>query len=335
MTNDRTRTALSAGEPDALPERLLPLLAEQAARYTMGESSSLPRETAERLLGSLCFCLGVSPCGGTRRQGPEAADDLRAEYRRGLARVRAKTQYAERLWLALCDAPPPVENEYFSDTMGELGRFFRRYDPVFFAREIPCSIDYPPAIPVSETQEGINYVLCYLRRLTAETGFLRLYGADAADRVLRRHCPEYRHLPENLFEPVFSAALGLTLLERPDDSLCLRGEDPDALGLLLEPLRRAEIEALLTRAVGRLLTRHGLSDSRAAAYFRACAGPLAARLFYLRDCGGLGGVFAAEPRGCPSALRPANALSPAAAGAEAAAPQAPHPPFRSAARNPR
>ena len=48
----RTR-GLSGEEISRLQEKLLELLARRTALYTMGESSSIPRETAEELLRSM------------------------------------------------------------------------------------------------------------------------------------------------------------------------------------------------------------------------------------------------------------------------------------------
>lgn len=52
---------LSPEEQLLLQQQLLSLLARQTAHYTAGDSSSVPVETAERLLRSICFTLHIHP----------------------------------------------------------------------------------------------------------------------------------------------------------------------------------------------------------------------------------------------------------------------------------
>ena len=72
MTNGEPKAlrtgGLSGEEISRLQEKLLELLARRTALYTMGESSSIPRETAEELLRSLCYTLRRSE---ERRVGKE------------------------------------------------------------------------------------------------------------------------------------------------------------------------------------------------------------------------------------------------------------------------
>ena len=57
MTEIKTR--LTQAEQQALQAKLFALLARQVRNYTKGESDSVPVETAQALLDSICFTLGL------------------------------------------------------------------------------------------------------------------------------------------------------------------------------------------------------------------------------------------------------------------------------------
>ena len=61
MTDNTLSAPLTAEEQAEFQDALWRLLSAQAARFTMGESTSLPAEKAEALLASVVYTLGVSP----------------------------------------------------------------------------------------------------------------------------------------------------------------------------------------------------------------------------------------------------------------------------------
>ena len=79
---------LTAAEQAEVRVRLYALLTEQARRYTLGESTSVPVELAEELLRSLCFTLGLSPEGGERARALLALD-WEVELERGRTGLRS------------------------------------------------------------------------------------------------------------------------------------------------------------------------------------------------------------------------------------------------------
>ena len=188
--------------------RLYELLAEQAKKYTMGESSSIPVDTARELVNSLRYTLGFADV---------TARDLWAEVEKGRTAIRGKTDSARILWERACLTAPRTENVFYRETLKSIGGFFGRYDVLFFAHMIPCSIDYQLLIPVPESLQGVSYVEEYLRRLLTENHLMRAFDPLP---VLEKRCPLYRELCINLCEPVLAEALGTENVVLAAERLC-------------------------------------------------------------------------------------------------------------------
>ena len=115
-----------------------------------------------------------------------------------------------------------VNNTAYNGTVGELGKFFARYNTYYFAHEIPCMIDYPLALPVDENLLGIEYIQEYLRRFVLETAFCRLFNAGAVRRLVKRVCPDDGLI--SIYESVVIHAVALTLIKGDILSLDMTAE---------------------------------------------------------------------------------------------------------------
>ena len=291
MTKQALTSPLTAQEQAALWERLLPLLAEQTRRYTGGESSSVPAETAQLLLDSLLYCLGLSQPPDPARARAILSGDPWEEFQQGQARIREQMTYGQRLWQTLRDSPRPVSNRALEDTLAGMGAFWKRYDPTLFAKEIPCSIDYPLARSVSEQLGGVDYVNRWLEHLAVELGFLSAFPPEQAISVLERSCPDWKGLLVNLFEPVAANALGKILLGLSAPSLDFTGGERAALSARLEHESPAGLRRLFRAAGEGLAGQLGMSDPFSRAYLADWAEGLAVRAAAVRDLGGLSGIF--------------------------------------------
>ena len=87
----RTR-GLSGEEISRLQEKLLELLARRTALYTMGESSSIPGETAEELLRSLCYTLRIGGDAAPERLRELLDGDLSQAYEKGVRLLEIKRE---------------------------------------------------------------------------------------------------------------------------------------------------------------------------------------------------------------------------------------------------
>lgn len=215
MTNGEPKAlrtgGLSGEEISRLQEKLLELLARRTALYTMGESSSIPRETAEELLRSLCYTLRIGGDAAPERLRELLDGDLSQAYEKGVRLLEIKREVGRRLWQSVCLSASGLKSCSLEDTLVSIGGFWKRYDLRFFPHKIPCDIDYPLCQPVPEALMGVDYVNEYLRRLLLECQFLCRLDAGLCDALLKSICPDYRWLVLNLYEPVAVNAIGLAL----------------------------------------------------------------------------------------------------------------------------
>ncbi len=284
------QNTVSFEEEARLRESLYVFLAEQTEKYTCGESSSLPVETAERLFASLCYCLGLRPEDGAQGLAPLVGRDIHAAFAEGQERLEKECKRGKRLWNILSSRLCTLDSISMQDTFRSIGGFFRAYEPRYFAHEIPCDIDYPLALPVEGAVQGVDYVNVYLESLAAENDFLRHFRLERVQALLASHFPSYKELIMNLYEPVATNALGLTLLgedvsklgigaygcRRLQASLCERGEEGVAAALCGAALT-------LSQAMG--------MRGREAAYLYAYANLLAPRVSVACYGGGMEGIF--------------------------------------------
>lgn len=244
---------------------LYPLLERQVRLYTMGDSSSLPAETARSLLRSIVFTIQA---GGDDDQTPAAL------FAAGQRALWQRCEEGKALLAAARRTDPGFGSIAHRDTLDAIADFFRVYDLRFFAHEIPCMIDYPLCLPAPESLEGIAFIGEYLRRLLLEDRFCGLFPLPAALRVLRRFQQEYRELVLNLFEPVFCCALGLATQSRGAAALTMSVADARALHRRFHPWDGEAARAELRRAVGRLCIELRLWDTAMRAYLFEAAGTL-------------------------------------------------------------
>lgn len=271
-----------------LQKRLLPLLASQTKRYTSGESSSVPIETAQELLASLCFCLGIHPEDPASWRAI-SNQNLESAYQDGLRKIEKKIAYGKSLWQAVCTHLPPVENLSLTDTLQELGRFWRLYDYRFFAHEIPCSIDYQLCSPVPEHLRGIDYVTAYLEQLAAENNFLLCFSREALLPLLNSYCLDYKGLLINLFEPVAINGIGLALLHKNLAALNISSEDCQRLFLLFSSTEN--LKSTLVFGAKALANQLGITHPKAKIQLETCARQLTPRVGAALKNGGMAGIF--------------------------------------------
>jgi hypothetical protein len=205
----------SPDEVAAFQHRFLRLVERRTAIFTMGDSSSVPMETAVELLRSVCFVLGIDQAEPDVPQRLLTVD-LEAEFRYRLAEIGRKVELTGKLWRDACAGMPMIANIALEDTLSSIGDFPGHYDYRSMAHEIPCSIDYPLCHPVPESLTGVDYVNEYLGRLLVEFDLLRRFERGACERVLERSCPDYYGLLINLYEPIATNAIGRAVI----------GEDP-------------------------------------------------------------------------------------------------------------
>lgn len=244
---------LSAEETEQLQGRLWALLTRQAALYTL--DTSLPESIARELLASVRFSLEwyLESTGQSVRT--LLTGNLEDVLRRGETALQRQTALARRRY-DLAKATAPLEaSQAMADTLKEIGTFFHRYDTRYFANQVPCDIDYPLCQPMPEERLGVLYIREYLERLLIENAFLSHFSPETMLRVLKASLPFDRQLSINLYEPVATAALGLTLTDGALASLDITAAGQAWLTAHLAPLSSEQRRKLLHQAAETLARR--------------------------------------------------------------------------------
>jgi len=251
MTNGTTNSALAALAPEARvteadAEAIYLLLEERIRRYTMGDSTSVPLETARRLLESILYCLDMERMSRAGKSGQPAP--LKARWQAGVEIAKRTAKRAKLLLLQAQRTPPPLVNTAYVDTLAALPAFFAGYDADFFAQEIPCSFDYPLCQPVSEEHLGAAYMQDFLRRLLAESTFLRTFSAEALRALYERYYIDYIDLLVNLYLPAAEMATLCALAGAPVRGLSLTPEQLLSLNQRLLNASGAEAQVMMDEA---------------------------------------------------------------------------------------
>ena len=282
--------ALTQEEAAALGDGLHELFCAQARALTMGQSSSLPQETAAELMASILYTLGVQadrPEGYASLLGVSLPEYL-AQGRRALEQ---KTQRAKAMAAQLCLTAPELGCIALHDTLSSILRGLEHYDVRFFAHRVPGDIDYQLLIPVPETTPGIDYILAYLTELECELRFLSRFPRHRVLALLDGMSTRWRELVCNLCAPVAANALGLAMLVENPLRLHISIAQRDALTRLLSPMTEGMIENRLMVCGDKLAVGLFWNDASIARLLRAQARDFAPGLHAAAQTGDLSHVF--------------------------------------------
>ena len=281
MTIDSTSNALLTLAPEASvspadAEELYLLLDERIRRYTMGDSTSVPVDTARRLLESILYCLDLN-----RRfpaQDVPQGTPLHVRWRAGVDQAKRIAARAKLLLKQAQRTPPPLVNTAYCDTLEALPAFFAGYDADFFAQEIPCSFDYPLCQPVSESLLGAEYILEYLRKLLAENTLLRAFSQDALRALYVRYYVDYADLLVNLCLPAAEMATLCAFAHRPVRELSLSGAEMAGISVALTRAGEEDARASFRSAADLALAELNLRGDYSLALMRQTADDLWVRI---------------------------------------------------------
>lgn len=207
----------------------LTLLAYKSERYTRGESSSIRVEDAENIMKSNLFTLGLylkslpdADCAVTELKTAMISE----MYQKGRVLINIKINTAKHLYKMAKANRVITRNYTYNATLDNegIGSFFQLYNPDFAAHETPASIDYQLCNPVIDLT-GIEFIQKYLQNLYLENQFCCFFAAGDIHHLLCGYDEGYKDLLINIFEQVFTAALGCMLVNRSVLNFAVSEED--------------------------------------------------------------------------------------------------------------
>ncbi len=255
---------------------LIFLLAETTDRYTANQSTSIREETAQELLQSILYTVGIrlkaesSPEDAVQLLRKRPLKVLAAE---GLAKIERRCSACRILLQKLKRHPIPVSNLYYRTVLcQDIPMFFRIYRPEFSAHLTHVSLDYPLYL-YDFSEDGIEGIASYLQIFFYETAFCRYYTEDVLHRFLSAQHAEYPSAMCNLFAPVFAETLGLLSIGRSPQRLNMLPEEWERLSARCEN-RMDALTDILHASLDQLQTAMHVSNG-AMQYYRRCITPLA------------------------------------------------------------
>lgn len=196
---------MEVGANERAMEGFTTLMAHICGLYTCGESSSVSELEGNELAESALYVLGFRDDNASEALGALASGDAIAAWTRKRRELDARVTDVMGLWQRVIATMPPIHNIALRDTLASIGRLPLVYDSFFAAHEVPCSIDYPLSIPVSERLKGLDYIEAWLAQLLDEARFIAQFDTDEMVDHLARWCPDYRGLLINLYDPIHDA----------------------------------------------------------------------------------------------------------------------------------
>lgn len=224
-----THGLLNDTEIEYIQLQCLKLLAYKSERYNSGDSSSIRVETAESIMKSNLYTVGLflksspNPDYAVHEIKTVMIPEL---YRKGRLLIDEKVGMAKRIYQKVKSNKISTSNYTYNATLSETGiqEFFRQYKPDYEAQEIPASIDYQLCNPVTDLT-GIEFIQVYLDHLFLENEFCRHFKVEDIHYLLSGYDEGYEDLLINIFELVLTGALGCVLANRNVTKLNISEDD--------------------------------------------------------------------------------------------------------------
>ncbi|OJU15032.1 MAG: hypothetical protein BGN88_03140 [Clostridiales bacterium 43-6] len=232
--------------------QLMQLTAEQTAKYTRGESSSVPIETASSIALSVMYCADAFCLS---KQDPETClQDLCHTldcYKIGVALIQEQISQSRERYRYLKTIQLQTKNTAYGETIREIDSFFTAYDLEYHAEDIPVAIDYPLLEDIS-FEKGSSYIIHYIDALITETELCNRFHKDKIETLLESYGEQYELRPEdlliNISELILTNAVFGMILGREADEFLMTHSDKTELSEVLKILSQEEIEARLSDA---------------------------------------------------------------------------------------
>lgn len=232
---------LCAADIERIQIELIELLAKKSHDYTNGDSASIPAETAQELLQSAAFTIGVylkSFTAPDEALGQMRTLGLRESCNRGYKRLEILIKAAKMQHRIFLEKLLRIENEAYTGTLvfGIEG-FFKLYEPYCMAHKINITADYR-LMEHPDRFSGVEFIIEYLRTAQYENSFMLCFSKDAVNRALSSYAAIYEtsvaKLESNIFEIILTSALCCSLAGDFAGSLCLTAENRDRAAEALE-----------------------------------------------------------------------------------------------------
>jgi len=272
------------------------LLAFRVKQYTEGQSSSVPSEIAREILNSVYYLIGL---GLKKFSEPDAAVEflvasgVNAAYTEGVSRQRELLLKAKKVYQTLNSAFVGYGCIYYEGTVRKsLAGFFKKYIPDnhrLMAADTVITADYATYLS-TKAVTGIEFIKNYIEQLYCENAFCSAFSESAVKALLRSYDNHYEHVLFNVFELVYTRAIGRIICGEEPLSLEPVDSYHDRLNEVFIGKSKSEATAIISEALKSLHSFVQLSPA-CAKYTEVCAPQAASSVVTAVKLGALKRIF--------------------------------------------
>ncbi|MEG2117745.1 MAG: DUF6179 domain-containing protein, partial [Clostridia bacterium] len=197
---------------------LIEVLDHKIKRLTDMRSSSVPSETAEALINSIIYSIGLG-----LKQYPTPDDAASALRTDSISQIYgAGNQFAEKMhgdlknfYSILRNSAIKTDNSDYVDIIAkEIPDFLKSYNAYYYSHITPDFIAYDICRPI-KNKMAIEYAKTYMESLYYENKFCRYFAPDEIASMLRVFNKSYSALRINIYMIVLQTAIGCALINQP------------------------------------------------------------------------------------------------------------------------
>lgn len=236
------------------------LLKTQTETLTDGKTTSIKSETAEKLISSVYYTVGLAL---KAEPSPEAAiekingESLTSIFKNGQKILLRKIDVCRLLFKRLEKSLFPTPNEFYRSTFIDgMNGFFKAYVPNLFADDKIVTADYPLYVGLPDL-DGVEFIEKYLDYALCENAFLNCFSPNKVNALLSSLDENYKDIPLNIYGFIAIAALSSAVTEKLVRSLeCDKKVFKDLINAELD-----EVIPALKKSGEIIVSELGLSDS--------------------------------------------------------------------------
>ena len=253
---------------------IISLLGERVEKFTMRDSTSVTKETAERILGSILYCI-KSDSNNTIKNSSldkslikEENLDIRTAFYNGLLIKKEKIKKAKILCENIKREFCFIDNCYYKDIIWKgIDAFFKNYDVEFNPQYNVLTLDYPLYIEI-ENLSGIDLIYEYLKRFYIEERFLKKFEIHVIEEILRGYNDNFTNLVINICKIILRNAIICKILNKNIYELDVKEIDFDRIKKYIENNTQEEMVRLIDEKLKSLLKELSLEEEVFYTYFK-------------------------------------------------------------------
>ena len=253
---------------------IISLLGERVEKFTMRDSTSVTKETAERILGSILYCI-KSDSNNTIKNSSldkslikEENLDIRTAFYNGLLIKKEKIKKAKILCENIKREFCFIDNCYYKDIIWKgMDAFFKNYDVEFNPQYNVLTLDYPLYIEI-ENLSGIDLIYEYLKRFYIEERFLKKFEIHVIEEILRGYNDNFTNLVINICKIILRNAIICKILNKNIYELDVKEIDIDRIKKYIENNTQEEMVRLIDEKLKSLLKELSLEEEVFYTYFK-------------------------------------------------------------------